>query len=160
MKKVMIILVAICLIAPMKLFSQDKRAIKAAELSFSAAENDTKKSNFQEAAQKFEIVVSSIPEGVDSRKHLVMRLESLINLVDIYFYKTVNIEKACLNMNLYFANMNKIRNSGILKGKELLNYLEQEKEFSKQQSQCESYNRIGSDMEKFRKKFDEEMKEE
>jgi len=160
MKKVMIIFLATFLVVPVKLYTQDKRAIRAAELSYSAAENDLKKGNFQDAVQKFEIVVNTIPEGIDSRKHLVMRLESLINLIDIYFYKSVNIQEACKNLNLYYSNMNKIRNSGILKGRDLLQYLEQEKEFSKHQSKCESYDQIGSDMDKFRKKFDEEMKED
>ncbi|HNS29108.1 MAG TPA: hypothetical protein PKL52_01120 [Tenuifilaceae bacterium] len=157
MKRAAVILLALCLLSPSTLFSQDKRSLKAAELSYNAAEKDLKKGNYQDAANKFEIVVSSIPEGIDSRKYIVIRLESLIKLVDIYFYKSVNFEKACQNLNLYFSNISKVRNAGVLSTKELFNYLEQEKEFSKEKSQCESYQRVGSDMEKFRKDFDKKI---
>lgn len=157
MKRATVILLALCLLTPSTLFSQDKRSLKAAELSYNAAEKDLKKGNYQDAASKFEIVVSSIPEGINTRKYLIMRLESLIKLVDIYFYKSVNVEKACQNLNLYFSNIAKVRNAGVLSTKELFSYLEQEKEFSKEKSQCESYQRVGSDMEKFRKDFDKKL---
>jgi outer membrane protein assembly factor BamD (BamD/ComL family) len=159
MKKSMTILLAACLLLPLNLFSQDKRAIKAAELSYSSAEDNFKKGNFQNAAQKYEIVVSTFPEGIESRKHLIMRLESLIMLVDIYFYKYINFTEACKYTDLYFSTMNTIRNSGVLKGRELYNYLEKEKEFDQHKTKCEGYENVSGDMDKFRKTFDKEFQE-
>lgn len=138
--------------------SQDKKALRAAEMSYNFAKSDYKKGDFNEAAQKFDIVVSSIPASIDSRKHLEMRLESLIKLIDIRFYKSANISQACEYLSMYDETISTARNSGVLKSVDLLKYLKQMQEYSeKEAKQCAGYERVGSDMEKFRKNFDEEM---
>ena len=158
MKNLALIFLMLAIAMPGKLYSQDKRALKAAEMSFNSAESDYKKGNFNEAAQKFDIVVNSIPAAIDSRKHLEMRLESLIKLIDIRFYKSVNITQACGYLELYESTINTVRNSGVLKSTDLLKYLKQMQEYTqKEATQCAGYERVGSDMEKFRKTFDEEM---
>jgi hypothetical protein len=139
-------------------YSQDKRALKAAELSFDEAETDYKKGKNSDAAQKYTIVVNSIPATVDSKKHLEMRLESLIKLVDIYFYKHINFQQACENLDLYISTMNTIRNSGVLKGSSLVEYLKKEQAFAnKEVKQCEAYKSVGGDMNKFRQIFEKEF---
>jgi outer membrane protein assembly factor BamD (BamD/ComL family) len=160
MKKLMIILLSFAIVGSTQLYSQDKRALKAAEMSFNSAENDYKKGNYKEAAQKFDIVVNTIPAAIQSRKHLEMRLESIIKLIDIHFYKSVNITQACEYLDVYNNTMNVVRNSGVLKSVDLLTYLKKEQEFaSKEATQCASYKRVDKDMDDFRKKFDKEMEE-
>lgn len=164
MKQLTLILISLMLISTSEIFSQDKRVLKAAELSFSSAEKDYKKDKFLEAAEKFTIVVNSIPAATDSRKHLELRLDALINLVDIYFYKYVNITQACEFLGEYNSTMNTIKNTGVLKSVDLLKYLKKEQEYAnKELKQCEGYERIGGDMDKFRNKtfdkvFDKEFK--
>lgn len=158
----MLILISLVLFAPAEAISQDKRALKAADLSFSAAERDYRKGNYLEAAQKYTIVVNTVPPTVDSRKHLELRLDALIQLIDIYFYKSVNLEQACQYVNEYSNTMNTIVNAGVLRGTKLMKYLKQQQDFAnKEAKQCESYQRIGGDMDKFRKKsFDKEFEKE
>lgn len=161
MRNLMLTLLALIILAPSSIYSQDKRAIRAAEMSFSSAEKDYKKGNYQEAAQKFDIVVNTIPAAIESRKHVEMRLDALINLIDIRFYKSVNITQACEYLGLYESTMNTIRNSGVLRSTDLLKYLKQQQEYAKKEAtQCAGYERVDSDMDKFRKKFDKEMDED
>jgi hypothetical protein len=159
MKKMMFILITVVVLLPLQVTSQERRALQAAELSYSAAQKDYKKKNYLESAQKYTIVVNSIPAEIDSRKHLEMRLESLISLVDIYFYKYVNIKQACEFLSEYNNTMSKIKYTGVLKGTDLLKYLKQEQDYvAKEQKQCDGYERIGGDMDKFRSKsFDKEF---
>ncbi len=162
MKQFTLILISLMLIYTSEIFSQDKRALKAAELSFTSAERDYKKGEYLEAAQKFTIVVNSIPAAIDSRKHLEMRLDALIKLVDIYFYKYVGIKQACEFLEEYKVTVNTMKNSGVLKGSDLLKYLKQEQEYAnKEAKQCDGYERIGGDMDKFRSKtFDKVFEKE
>ncbi|NHB69978.1 hypothetical protein [Perlabentimonas gracilis] len=161
MRNLMLALLSLALLLPVNTQAQDKRALRAADLSFSAAENDYKKSNYKEAAQKYTIVVNTVPASVDSRKHLEMRLDALIKLVDIYFYKSVNIQQACEYVNEYSNTMNAVKNSGVLRSTTLMKYLKQEQDFAnKEAKQCEGYERVGSDMDKFRKNaFEKEFGE-
>lgn len=161
MKNLTLVLLSLVLLLPVNAISQDKRALRAADLSFSAAEKDYKKGNYQEAAQKYTIVVNAVPASVDSRKHLELRLDALIQLVDIYFYKSVNIEQACVYVSEYSNTINTIKNSGVLRGTTLMKYLKQEQDFAnKEAKQCDGYERIGGDMNKFRKNsFEKEFGE-
>jgi hypothetical protein len=139
-------------------FGQDSRALRAAKKSFDSAENSYKKENYREAAREYEIVIQTIPVSTDSRRNLEMRLESLINLTDIYLYHSVNINDACRNIQLYMSNMNTIRNKGILRANKLLYFQRKEKEFeSEKLPKCESYQNIDNDMQNFEKKFNEEF---
>ncbi len=158
MKKLIITLVSLAILIPSTVFSQDRRALRAAEMSFNSAESDYKKGNHKEAAQKFDIVVTTISASIDSRKHLEMRLESLIKLIDIHFYKSVNINQACEYLDMYNSTMNTVRNSGVLRPTDLLKYLKQQQEFAnKEAGMCESYERVGEDMDKFKKTFEKEF---
>lgn len=158
MKKIIITLVSLAILIPSTVYSQDRRALRAAEMSFNSAESDFKKGNFTEAAQKFDIVVSTIPASIDSRKYLEMRLESLIKLIDIHFYKSVNITQACEYLDTYNSTMNTVRNTGVLRPSDLLGYLKKQQEYAnKEAGMCESYERVGKDMDKFRKTFEKEF---
>ncbi len=112
MKQTLLLIVIICLSA-LATHAQDNRALRAARMSFNDAETNYNRGNYQEAAREFTIVVNTIPTGIDSRRHLQRRLESLIYLVDIHFYKHVNIDQACEYLNMYYREMNLIRNDGI-----------------------------------------------
>lgn len=162
MKQFTLILISLMLFFTSEIFSQDKRALKAAELSFTSAERDYKKGEYLEAAQKYTIVVNSIPAAIDSRKHLELRLEALIKLVDIYFYKYVGIKQACEFLEEYKVTVNTMKNSGVLKGADLLKFLKQEQDYAnKEAKQCDGYERIGGDMDKFRSKtFDKVFEKE
>jgi len=161
MKKFAIILLIGALLVPTYLLSQDRRALRAADLSYNSALRDYSKADYTEAAQKFDIVVSTIPASIDSKKHLEMRLESLIKLIDIYFYKSANFTKACEYLQQYANTVGTSRNSGVLRSTTLLKYLKQLQEYNnKEASQCESYQRIDGDMDKFKKSFEEEFGEE
>jgi hypothetical protein len=158
MKNILLIITIVFMAISIQGFTQDSRAIRAARASFASAENHYKRNNFEFAAREYEIVISTIPASVDSRKNLEMRLESLIKLVEIYFHKRVDITLACENLQLYYQNMNRIRNSGILRASDLLNYQRKEKEFEADYSpKCQNYEDIHDNMENFKKKFDEEF---
>ncbi|HZJ73926.1 MAG TPA: hypothetical protein VFC87_03905 [Perlabentimonas sp.] len=163
MKNVIIFLMSLALLLPSDSFSQDKRAIRAAEFSFKSAEKDYNNEEYKEAAEKYTITVNTIPAGIESRKHLEIRLDALIKLIDIYFYRYVNITNACEFLADYNSTISAARNSGILKSATLLKYLKQQQEYAnKETKQCERYERVGGDMDKFRsntfeKVFEEEM---
>lgn len=158
MKKSVVFMLLISLSISIQVFSQDKRALRAARSGFKAAERNFKKDNFEEAARDYEIVVNTIPASTDSGKHLEMRLESLIKLVDIYFYHHTDVDKACKNVQLYANTMNLIRNRGALRASTLLRYQRVEEEFAREhEPKCRSYRGIDSDMDDFKKKFDEEF---
>ena len=161
MKKFALILMLSTFLVPTYLLSQDRRALRAADLSYNIALRDYSKANYTEAAQKFDIVVSTIPASLESRKHLEMRLESLIKLIDIYFYRSANFSKACDYLQQYTNTVAISRNSGVLRSSTLLKYLKQQQEYNnKEASQCESYQRIDGDMDNFRKTFEKEFDDE
>lgn len=158
MKKATFILVLLPFFFGLQSFGQDSRALRAAKKSFDSAESNYKKENYREAAREYEIVVQTIPVSTDSRRDLEMRLESLINLTDIYLYHSVNINDACRNIQLFMGNMNTIRNKGVLRANKLLYYQRKEKEFEAEKlPKCENYQNIDSDMQNFEKKFNEEF---
>lgn len=146
------------LIVSISLQAQDSRALRAAKASFESAEKNYKRGNYEQAAREFEIVINTIPASSDSRKNLKMRLESLIALVDIYFYKYVSIDKACNYLDMYRNNIKQVRNQGTLRASELLTYQRKEKEFEAEDApNCRNYREIDLNMEEFEKKFDEEF---
>jgi outer membrane protein assembly factor BamD (BamD/ComL family) len=158
MKNILLLTTILIMMCSTQSFSQDSRAIRAARASYASAENHFKRGNFEMAAREYEIVINTIPESTDSRKNLEMRLESMINLVEIYFYKQIDFTKACENLQMYYQNMNRIRNAGTLKASDLLNYQRKEKEFEADYSpKCRNYEGIHHNMENFKKKFDEEF---
>lgn len=153
-----IIQVVIILMLSSSVFSQDNRALRAARMSFSSAEDHLNKGNYQQAATDFEIVINTIPAQIDSRRNLNMRLESLIHLIDIYFYRHINIQNACKHIDTYLSDINVIRHQGTLRASELLHYQQKEKEYlSEKRTKCAKYESIESDMERFQRRFEEEF---
>ena len=158
MKKLIVLSVLLSLSFSLDLYSQDSRAFRAARMSFSSAEKNFKNGSFEDAAREYEIVINTIPESTDSRRHLEMRLESLIKLVDIHFYHHVNISKACEYVQQYSNNMNLVRNQGTLRSSALLTYQRVEQEFAREHKpKCRSYKGIDSDMDRFKQKFEKEF---
>ncbi|MBN1988309.1 MAG: hypothetical protein JW783_02795 [Bacteroidales bacterium] len=160
MKKLLLFIVAITVIAPLAGVSQDKSTIRAAELSYKAAERSYKNGEYNDAAKGYEIVVSSIPVNVQSRKLLEMKMESNIKLIDIYFSKSVNLDKACEQTTSYMENVRRVKNGGVLKSKDLLRYLELQQDFEKHLTTCANREKIDSEKKSFEKTFDEEFKED
>ncbi|MFO8020951.1 MAG: hypothetical protein R6U65_00690 [Perlabentimonas sp.] len=159
MKRLILLLIASALVVSSTVFSQDRSTLRAASLAFNSAERDYNKGDYKEAAQKFDMVVNAVPATCDSRKHLEMRLESLINLVDIYFNKSVNIRQACEYMHTYQSTMNTVSNSGVLRARSLMKFAKQSQDYANNHaSKCESYERIGGDKKKFEKSFEDEFK--
>jgi hypothetical protein len=140
------------------LHAQDQRALRAARMSFSAAESNYSKGRFAEAAPDYEIVINSIPVNTPVRKNLEMRLESISKLIDIYYNRVINLESACGNLNIFFDDMADVRFSGILKASELLTYQRREKQYEAiYLPKCSAYYNLDNDMEEFRKKFEKEF---
>lgn len=158
MKKLIVLSILLSLSFSFDVFAQDSRALRAARMSFNSAEKNFKNEKFEEAAREYEIVVNTVPATTDSRRYLEMRLESIIKLVDIYFYHQVNISKACKTVQLYSDNMNRVRNQGTLRASALLKYQRIEQEFTAEHApKCRSYEGIDSDMDRFKQKFEEEF---
>ena len=158
MKKLIVLSILLSLSYSVDVFAQDSRALRAARMSFNSAERNFNNEKHAEAAREYEIVINTIPATIDSRRYLEMRLESIIKLVDIYFYHRVNMSKACENVQLYSENMNLIRNQGTLRASALLKYQRVEQEFAtKHEPKCQSYKGIDSDMDRFKQRFEEEF---
>ena len=104
-------------------------------------------------------VLSNIPEGVEVRKYTEMRLDAIINLIDIYFYKSVNLDRACQLLDSYSTTLLKAKSKGVLKGKDLLNYQKREQEYSEKRSSCEGRETLDERKKVFEKVFDEATKE-
>ncbi len=161
MKKSFLLLMISLFVFPVMVYSQDGRALRAARSSFSSAQDNYRKGNYQQAIQEYKIVINTVPANIDSRRDLSNRLESLIDLIDIYFYKYVNISKACEYLQIYNNDMNTIRGAGVLRASQLLEFQKKEQEYAADyMPKCETYESIDDDMDKFRKKFDEEMKDD
>lgn len=127
-------------------------------MSFSSAENNYKRGNYEQAAREYEIVLNTLQSPPTSRRYLEMRLESLISLIDIYFYRQVNITKACERLQMFMTDMKTIRNQGVLRASTLLDYQRKEHELrASHLPKCESYNGLERDMEQFKRKFEEEF---
>lgn len=160
MKKIIALALAAALLSPLALHSQDKRSLQAAEISFNSGERSFGKEDFKEAAKSFEIVIESIPRRIESRKHLAMRLDANIQLIEIYFNKEVNFKRACELIDEYEQTINEVRNSGVLKGRDLAKYLEQEQDNAKRKGRCKTLDSMDKDKDEFGKKFDKVFENE
>lgn len=159
MKRILAVLITVSTIFPFVSFAQTKESVRAAELAFANGERKLRKGEYKESAQSFEIVVSNIPEGVEVRKYTEMRLDAIVNLIDIYFYKSVNLDRACQLLDSYSTTLLKAKSKGVLKGKDLLNYQKLEQEYSEKRSSCEGRETLDKRKEEFEKVFDEATKE-
>jgi hypothetical protein len=160
MKRLPFSLIIIALFISFGAYAQNSRELRAAEMTFKSAERDYNKSEYNKAAQKYDFVVNTIPESSDSRKHVELRLDALINLIDIYFYKSVNIQQACECLHLYQSAVNAASKSGVLRATGIMKYAKQAQELAgKHTSKCESYERVGGDKKKFEGTFDDVFKE-
>jgi hypothetical protein len=136
------------------LYSQDKQALRAADMSFSSAETNQRRGNYEKALQEFQIVINTIPVTNDSRKHLEMRLESIINSIDICFDKIANFTRACEFVNLYLEDMETVRQGAVLRASKRLDYLRYEQEFmSDHMSRCQKYEMMEETRERFRRQM-------
>ncbi len=160
MKKKIILLTAFALIFSGGLLAQNKALLKAADKSYDAGEKSFRKDRYKEAVDSYEIVMKNIPISVDSRKYLLMRIESNIQLIDICFNHTEGLRKGCIYVDRYYKDMNKIKNSPLLKPKDIFRYLELQKDYEKYQRQCHNLGGIDSDKTEFEKKFDDEFEDE
>ncbi len=158
MKKTLLIFFVIFIALPNTQNAQDRSALRAARMSFDAAEKNHKASNYQEAAQEYTIVVNTIPVSTDSRRYLEIRMQSLIGLVDIHFNKKTNFEKACHHVHLYLNDMEIIKAGDVLRASDRLDYLRKEQEYINNHiPKCESYKRLDQDAEEFKKHFDDRL---
>lgn len=157
MKKILLCFAIILLLAPVVSFAQSRPLLIAADRSFSDAESNYKKREYREAAANFEIVVNSIPVEIESRKYLMMRLDALTALVDIYYNHRTNLELACARMETFASDMNYVKRADVLRGKQLYNYVQLEKDFEKYSKNCRTFKNIESDKDKFERIFDEEF---
>lgn len=158
MNKYVIFIILFLFCFSMKLKGQDNGALRVARTSFSSAERNYDNGHYNNALQEFIIVVNSIPVHTDSRRHLEMRMESLIYIIDICFYKHVNIERGCEYLELFLNDMNGIRNSEVLRASQRLELLRKEQEYRADYiSRCESYHKSDDNIDKFRQLFDEEF---
>ena len=160
MKSILVGLLAIATILPIASFAQTKKSVRAAELAFSNGERKLRKGEYKESAQSFEIVVNNIPAGIEKSKYTEMRLDAIINLIDIYFYKSVNLDRACELLDSYSTTLLKAKSKGVLKGRDLLNYQKREQEYAEKRSSCEGRETLDKRKEEFEKVFEEETKEE
>ena len=156
MKKVLAILLTALLTAPALVFSQDKSTLKAADMSFDNGNKLYRKGNFKEAAQSFEIVVGNIPDRIDSRKYAEMKLDAYIQLIDIYYSKSVNLDKACQYLDNYSVTLQKVQGNGVLKGKDLLKYLNMEQDYLEKKKACENRGTLDERKKKMEKILEQE----
>ena len=158
MKKLILLLMISFLAVPEMIYSQNSSVLRASRRSFSAAQNNYKDGNYEQAIREYKIVINTIPANIDSRGDLTNRLESLIDIIDIYFSKYVNITKACEYVEIYKQDMNVVRTSGVLRTGQMLEFQQKEQEYiSDYMPKCESYEKSGDDMDRFRRDFDEEF---
>lgn len=152
-----ILIICLLCFAP-KLNGQDNGALRVARTSFSSAERNYNNGRYKNALQEFKIVVNSIPVETDSRRHLEMRMDALNYIIEISFYKYVNIETGCQYVQLFLSDIDKIRNSDVLRPSQLLDLLRQEQEYHADFiPRCESYQESGEDIDRFRQLFDEQF---
>lgn len=144
---------------PLSVISQDRHSLKAADMSFDNGNKQFRKADFKEAAQAFEIVVKNIPDKIDSRKYAEMKLDAIISLIDIYHSKWVNLDKACDNLNYYSSALQQFQSRGVLKGKDLLKYLNMEQDYAEKRKMCENRDTLDDRKKKFEKILEQETGE-
>lgn len=159
MKKVLLTLIIFSIALPNVLNAQDRSTLRAAVMSFDSAEKNHKAGNYEQAAQEYTIVLNSIPVSIESRRHLEIRLQSVIGLVDIHYHKITNFNKACEYVQLYLSDMKVVKSGKVLRASDRLDFLKKEQEYvSNYLPKCHSYEGLDSDADKFRKHFDEELR--
>lgn len=153
------VMLVFCLFCfPTKLNGQDNGALRIARTSFNSAERNYNNNRYKDALQEFRIVVDNIPVGNDSRRHLEMRMEALNFIIEICFYKHVNIEQGCQYLELFLSDMDVIRNSEVLRPSQRLDLLRKEQEYRTDYlPRCESYRESDQDIDRFRRLFDEQF---
>ncbi len=158
MKTCLIFITLLLFCISFKICGQDNGALRVARTSFSSAERNYNNSRYQDALQEFIIVVNTIPVDIDSRRHLEKRMEALNYIIEISFYKYINIERGCEYLELFLNNMDLIRNSDILRPSQRLDLLRQEQEYRADYfPRCENYRKSEDNIDKFRQLFDEEF---
>ena len=131
--------------------------MSAARNSFSSAETNQRRGNYEQAVQEYQIVINSVPVTNDSRRYLEMRMESIINMVEIYFDNLKDFTKACQFVYLYLDDMDTIREGEVLRASQLLRFLRKEQEYLNDHLEhCKKYQEMEDTRERFRRKIQEE----
>ncbi|HNQ69464.1 MAG TPA: hypothetical protein PKN32_13885 [Bacteroidales bacterium] len=160
MGKKLFLLVIVGIFSILYIPAQNTRLLKAADDSFENGEKEYNRGHYSEAAPDLEIAVENISITTDSRKYVTMRFEANIMLIDIYFNHLNNLPAACRCLNCFLDDLSRMKNSGILKVKDLLTYLDLEKDYSDRIRQCNNFETIDDKKSEFEKIFDEEFEED
>lgn len=159
MKKAIATIIVFFIALPLFVNAQDRSVLRAARMSFNAAEKNHKAGNYRKAAQEYTIVLNAIPVSIESRRHLEMRLQSVIGLVDIYYYRTTNFEKACKYIHMYLRDMKVVTAGEVLRASDRLEYLRKEQDYiNNYLTKCDSYQKLDREAEKFKNHFDDHIK--
>ncbi len=158
MKTIILSLFVAAIILPASITAQSNQMMRVANKSFSDAESDYKKGNYREAAKNYETVMKIIPKEIDSRRSLIKRLDAHVALIDIYFNHVTNFELACQKLEVFYSDMEYVKRSDVLRGRQLYDYVQLENEFEKYKRNCRSFRTIETDKQKFEKIFEEEFK--
>ncbi len=158
MKTMIISLLFAVILFPADIAAQSSQMMRVANKSFSDAESDFKKGNYREAASNYEIVLNIIPKEVDSRKSLMKRLDAQTALIEIYFDYVTNFDLACRKLQEFYSDMDYVKRADVLRGGQLYDYVQLEREFDKYKRNCRSFRTIETDKQKFEKIFEEEFK--
>ncbi len=85
-------------------------------------------------------------------------MESLNYIIEISFYKYVDIARGCEFLELFLNDMDMIRNSEVLRPSQQMNLLRQEQEYIADYfPRCENYRDSDENTNQFRQLFDEEF---
>jgi len=161
MEKKTFLVVVLAVLTTLCVPAQNTRLLKAADDSYDNGEKEYNRGHYSEAAPDLEIAVENISITTDSRKYVTMRFEANIMLIDIYFNHLNNLPAACRCLNCFLDDLSRIKNSGILKVKDLLKYLDLEKDYSDRIRQCNNFETIDDKKSEFEENiFNEEFGEE
>ncbi len=161
MEKKLFLFVIVGILSVIYLPAQNTRLLKAADDSYEIGEKEYNRGHYAEAAPDLEIVVENISISTDARKYLIMRFEANIMLIDVYFSHLNNLPSACRCLNCFLDDLSRVKNSGILKVKDLLRYLDIEKDYADYIRQCNNFDTIDDKKSQFEENiFNEEFGEE
>ncbi|MDL2262429.1 hypothetical protein LJC11_02880 [Bacteroidales bacterium OttesenSCG-928-I21] len=132
-----------------------QKLLKGVAKSYDDGVSAFNKKRYQEASEEFMLVLDNIPEDIEKRKYQVMRLDAASKLVEIHYEHEENLRLACRYIEIFFQDLEIMKNDKSLKTKDIYTYIEREREFTWYKRKCESFNTIDDKKSEFEKKFDE-----
>lgn len=159
MKKVILILCFFAVVFQAEVYSQSRAVQRAASNSFSDAEREYRRGDYNSAAMNYEIVLRTIPITSDSRRNVTMRLDATVALVKIYMDELTNFDKACQHLETFSSDLNYIKQEDVLRGRQLYNYLQLANELDEYKRNCSSFKNIESGKDAFEKRFEKEFED-